>query len=123
MAKHLEHLIFVCSALTSLPVAFSSRPSSAVPLFSCPDKNKVNFIPTGSAFCPVRLPRDREEGDEDAEAGPSSAFAAPGHLHAPPTQVSTSTSTEDDPPPPPPDDQSPDETPSSPQQQHSLAIS
>uniref|UniRef100_A0A3P9CFF6 Glucocorticoid-induced transcript 1 protein n=1 Tax=Maylandia zebra TaxID=106582 RepID=A0A3P9CFF6_9CICH len=25
------------------------------PLFSCPDKNKVNFIPRGSAFCPVKL--------------------------------------------------------------------
>ncbi|MGH0137815.1 UNVERIFIED_CONTAM: hypothetical protein FKN15_011046 [Acipenser sinensis] len=24
-------------------------------LHSCPDKNKVNFIPTGSAFCPVSL--------------------------------------------------------------------
>ncbi|CAJ0933674.1 unnamed protein product [Ranitomeya imitator] len=24
-------------------------------LLSCPDKNKVNFIPTGSAFCPVKL--------------------------------------------------------------------
>ncbi|KAM5255446.1 glucocorticoid-induced transcript 1 protein [Ctenodactylus gundi] len=32
----------------------SRRPVSA-PLFSCPDKNKVNFIPTGSAFCPVKL--------------------------------------------------------------------
>ncbi|XP_041104874.1 glucocorticoid-induced transcript 1 protein-like isoform X2 [Polyodon spathula] len=34
----------------------SSRQLSSVPLFSCPDKNKVNFIPTGSAFCPVKLP-------------------------------------------------------------------
>ncbi|XP_033855908.1 glucocorticoid-induced transcript 1 protein-like isoform X2 [Acipenser ruthenus] len=33
----------------------SSRQSSSVPLFSCPDKNKVNFIPSGSAFCPVKL--------------------------------------------------------------------
>ncbi|XP_030056853.1 glucocorticoid-induced transcript 1 protein isoform X2 [Microcaecilia unicolor] len=30
------------------------QPVSA-PLFSCPDKNKVNFIPTGSAFCPVKI--------------------------------------------------------------------
>ncbi|KAL2084497.1 hypothetical protein ACEWY4_020015 [Coilia grayii] len=30
--------------------------SSGFPLFSCPDKNKVNFIPTGSAFCPVKMP-------------------------------------------------------------------
>ena len=32
----------------------SSR-SKGFPLFSCPDKNKVNFIPRGSAFCPVKL--------------------------------------------------------------------
>ncbi|MBV99325.1 Glucocorticoid-induced transcript 1 protein, partial [Eschrichtius robustus] len=32
-----------------------SRQPIAAPLFSCPDKNKVNFIPTGSAFCPVKL--------------------------------------------------------------------
>ncbi|XP_024241704.1 glucocorticoid-induced transcript 1 protein isoform X3 [Oncorhynchus tshawytscha] len=29
--------------------------SRGFPLFSCPDKNKVNFIPRGSAFCPVKL--------------------------------------------------------------------
>ncbi|RVE63089.1 hypothetical protein OJAV_G00164920 [Oryzias javanicus] len=29
--------------------------SKGFPLFSCPDKNKVNFIPSGSAFCPVKL--------------------------------------------------------------------
>ncbi|KAM4686144.1 glucocorticoid-induced transcript 1 protein isoform 2-T2 [Amazona ochrocephala] len=33
----------------------SSRQPISAPLFSCPDKNKVNFIPTGSAFCPVKL--------------------------------------------------------------------
>ncbi|XP_036285216.1 glucocorticoid-induced transcript 1 protein isoform X2 [Pipistrellus kuhlii] len=33
----------------------ASRQPLSVPLFSCPDKNKVNFIPTGSAFCPVKL--------------------------------------------------------------------
>lgn len=32
-----------------------SRQPVSTPLFSCPDKNKVNFIPTGSAFCPVKL--------------------------------------------------------------------
>lgn len=32
-----------------------SRQPVSAPLFSCPDKNKVNFIPTGSAFCPVKL--------------------------------------------------------------------
>lgn len=31
------------------------RQPVAAPLFSCPDKNKVNFIPTGSAFCPVKI--------------------------------------------------------------------
>ena len=35
--------------------AFRSRQPISAPLFSCPDKNKVNFIPTGSAFCPVKL--------------------------------------------------------------------
>ncbi|KAK7158253.1 hypothetical protein R3I93_009459 [Phoxinus phoxinus] len=25
------------------------------PIFSCPDRNKVNFTPSGSAFCPVKL--------------------------------------------------------------------
>lgn len=33
----------------------ASRQPLSAPLFSCPDKNKVNFIPTGSAFCPVKL--------------------------------------------------------------------
>ncbi|XP_029774783.1 glucocorticoid-induced transcript 1 protein [Suricata suricatta] len=33
----------------------ASRQPMSAPLFSCPDKNKVNFIPTGSAFCPVKL--------------------------------------------------------------------
>uniref|UniRef100_A0A3P9M5J2 Glucocorticoid induced 1a n=1 Tax=Oryzias latipes TaxID=8090 RepID=A0A3P9M5J2_ORYLA len=32
-----------------------SGKSKGFPLFSCPDKNKVNFIPSGSAFCPVKL--------------------------------------------------------------------
>ncbi|CAH2282478.1 Hypothetical predicted protein [Pelobates cultripes] len=33
----------------------STRQPASPALFSCPDKNKVNFIPTGSAFCPVKL--------------------------------------------------------------------
>ncbi|KAM9307518.1 glucocorticoid-induced transcript 1 protein [Gastrophryne carolinensis] len=33
----------------------SSRQPVPAALLSCPDKNKVNFIPTGSAFCPVKL--------------------------------------------------------------------
>uniref|UniRef100_A0AAY4B235 Uncharacterized protein n=1 Tax=Denticeps clupeoides TaxID=299321 RepID=A0AAY4B235_9TELE len=34
---------------------FEETVSNGFPLFSCPDKNKVNFTPTGSAFCPVKL--------------------------------------------------------------------
>ncbi|KAM4631194.1 glucocorticoid induced 1a isoform 2-T2 [Polymixia lowei] len=77
--------------------------SASVPLFSCPDKNKVNFIPTGSAFCPVKLPGAlhltpaSEPEEDDPEAGPSSgpqgATSSDGTL----TQVSTSTSTDDPP--------------------------
>ncbi|XP_068091178.1 glucocorticoid-induced transcript 1 protein [Hyperolius riggenbachi] len=33
----------------------SSRQPVPTALLSCPDKNKVNFNPTGSAFCPVKL--------------------------------------------------------------------
>ncbi|KAG7500332.1 hypothetical protein JOB18_015968 [Solea senegalensis] len=89
----------------------SSRQSTSaapVPLFSCPDKNKVNFIPTGSAFCPVRLPgslhlipaSEPEEDEDDAE--PQGATS----LSGAPSQVSTSTSTED----PPEEAGSPSET-------------
>ncbi|XP_031711507.1 glucocorticoid-induced transcript 1 protein-like [Anarrhichthys ocellatus] len=66
--------------------------SASIPLFSCPDKNKVNFIPTGSAFCPVKLPgslhlmpASEPEEEDEAIAGSD------------PTQVSTSTSTDDAP--------------------------
>ncbi|XP_041665345.1 glucocorticoid induced 1a isoform X2 [Cheilinus undulatus] len=71
--------------------------SASVPLFSCPDKNKVNFIPTGSAFCPVKLPgslhlnpASQPEEDEDSTE-PQGATS----LYGAPTQVSTSTSTDD----------------------------
>ncbi|MEQ2188295.1 hypothetical protein GOODEAATRI_013529 [Goodea atripinnis] len=43
---------------TQAPSSGESSPSGkskGFPLFSCPDKNKVNFIPRGSAFCPVKL--------------------------------------------------------------------
>uniref|UniRef100_A0A6G1RT16 Glucocorticoid induced 1 n=1 Tax=Hypotaenidia okinawae TaxID=2861861 RepID=A0A6G1RT16_9GRUI len=46
------------SSLSRYIIFFSScrsRQPVSAPLFSCPDKNKVNFIPTGSAFCPVKL--------------------------------------------------------------------
>ncbi|XP_043073338.1 glucocorticoid induced 1a [Puntigrus tetrazona] len=82
----------------------TSRQSATVPLFSCPDKNKVNFIPTGSAFCPVKLPgsqlqhsgsQQEDEEREESQAGPSSSGSQ--HHHHVPTQVSTSTSTDDPP--------------------------
>lgn len=83
-----------------------SRQSATVPLFSCPDKNKVNFISTGSAFCPVKLPgsllqhsssQQEDKEKQDPQAGPSSLYhLAPQSYHMP-TQVSTSTSTDDPP--------------------------
>uniref|UniRef100_A0A7N6BY74 Glucocorticoid induced 1a n=1 Tax=Anabas testudineus TaxID=64144 RepID=A0A7N6BY74_ANATE len=85
----------------------SSRQSTSatVPLFSCPDKNKVNFIPTGSAFCPVKLPgslhltpaSEPEEDEDNAEAGPNSEPQGATSFYGAPTQVSTSTSTDDPP--------------------------
>ncbi|XP_035537338.1 glucocorticoid induced 1a [Morone saxatilis] len=77
--------------------------SASVPLFSCPDKNKVNFIPTGSAFCPVKLPgslhltpaSEPEEDEDIAEVGSVSELQGATSLYGAPTQVSTSTSTED----------------------------
>lgn len=85
----------------------SSRQSSSasVPLFSCPDKNKVNFCPTGSAFCPVKLPGAPQLCTTLEEGGGQEPWgSAPLQLHAAPDQVSTSTSTEDveDPPEAPP---------------------
>ncbi|XP_070840395.1 glucocorticoid induced 1a [Chaetodon trifascialis] len=88
--------------------------SASVPLFSCPDKNKVNFIPTGSAFCPVKLPgslqltpaSEPEEDEDNAEAGFISEPQGATLLYGAPTQVSTSTSTDD----PPEEPGSPSET-------------
>ncbi|XP_070778134.1 glucocorticoid induced 1a [Enoplosus armatus] len=88
--------------------------STSVPLFSCPDKNKVNFIPTGSAFCPVKLPgslhltpaSEPEEDEDSAEAGSASEPQGATLLYGAPTQVSTSTSTDD----PPEEPGSPSET-------------
>uniref|UniRef100_A0A665WIV2 Glucocorticoid induced 1a n=2 Tax=Echeneis naucrates TaxID=173247 RepID=A0A665WIV2_ECHNA len=79
--------------------------SASVPLFSCPDKNKVNFIPTGSAFCPVKLPgflhlisaTEPEEDEDNTEAGASSEPQGATLFYGTPPQVSTSTSTEDPP--------------------------
>lgn len=90
----------------------SSRQSTAasVPLFSCPDKNKVNFIPTGSAFCPVKLPGSLPPTSEDSQGGAAALYGTP-------TQVSTSTSTDD----PPEETGSPSET--APSQTDSAAIS
>lgn len=35
--------------------SFSTCRTKGFPIFSCPDRNKVNFTPSGSAFCPVKL--------------------------------------------------------------------
>ncbi|XP_035475881.2 glucocorticoid induced 1a isoform X2 [Scophthalmus maximus] len=88
--------------------------SASAPLFSCPDKNKVNFIPTGSAFCPVRLPgsllltpaSEPEEDEDSAAAGPGSEPQWATSAYGAPSQVSTSTSTDD----PPEEPGSPSET-------------
>ncbi|XP_060949289.1 glucocorticoid induced 1a [Limanda limanda] len=77
--------------------------SASVPLFSCPDKNKVNFISTGSAFCPVKLPgslhltpaSEPEEDEDDVQAGPGSVLQGTTSFYGGPSQVSISTSTED----------------------------
>lgn len=90
----------------------SSRQSTSAPLFSCPDKNKVNFIPTGSAFCPVKLPGSlqltlaSEEDEDSREAGSGSDPHGTTSFYGVPTQVSTSTSTDD----PPEEPASPSET-------------
>lgn len=92
----------------------SSRQSTSAPLFSCPDKNKVNFIPTGSAFCPVKLPgslqltlaSEPEEDEDSREAGSGSDPHGTASFYGVPTQVSTSTSTDD----PPEEPASPSET-------------
>ncbi|KAM9838591.1 LOW QUALITY PROTEIN: glucocorticoid induced 1a, partial [Aulostomus maculatus] len=96
-----------CEKIKAFEESSSRQSTSAsVPLFSCPDKNKVNFIPTGSAFCPVKLPgslhltpASEPEEDEDESQGAASFYGAP-------TQVSTSTSTDD----PPEEAGSPSET-------------
>ncbi|KAI5087390.1 glucocorticoid-induced transcript 1 protein [Silurus meridionalis] len=86
----------------------TSRQSSTTPLFSCPDKNKVNFNPTGSAFCRVRMPgsllqhsasqAEEVEEEEEEEGGHPSVVTSSGmHSLLHPTQVSISTSTEDPP--------------------------
>lgn len=81
-----------------------SRQSSTTPLFSCPDKNKVNFNPTGSAFCPVRIPGSllqhsaSQAEEEDEEGGhPSAVTSSAMYTLLHPTQVSISTSTDDPP--------------------------
>ncbi|KAK5855507.1 hypothetical protein PBY51_005604 [Eleginops maclovinus] len=92
-----------CEKIKAFEESSSSRtpPSASAPLFSCPDKNKVNFIPTGSAFCPVRLPGllPLPPAPEEAE------LPGPSALHGAPTQVSTSTSTDE-----PPEEETPSET-------------
>ncbi|XP_062291357.1 glucocorticoid induced 1a isoform X2 [Scomber scombrus] len=105
-----------CEKIKAFEEMSSSRQSASasVPLFSCPDKNKVNFISTGSAFCPVKLPgslhltpaSEPEEDEDSAEAGSSSEPQGATSFYGAPTQVSTSTSTDD----PPEEPGSPSET-------------
>uniref|UniRef100_A0A4W6D8Y8 Glucocorticoid induced 1a n=1 Tax=Lates calcarifer TaxID=8187 RepID=A0A4W6D8Y8_LATCA len=52
-------------------------------------QNKVNFIPTGSAFCPVKLPgsltspaSEPEEDEDNVEAGPAQSPRGPHHSTA-----------------------------------------
>ncbi|XP_031432001.1 glucocorticoid-induced transcript 1 protein-like isoform X1 [Clupea harengus] len=52
---------------------FEETISSGFPLFSCPDKNKVNFIPTGSAFCPVKMPCSALRSSRLGAVGPHTA--------------------------------------------------
>ncbi|KAG7236585.1 hypothetical protein INR49_000766 [Caranx melampygus] len=95
-----------CEKIKAFEEMSSRQPTSAsVPLFSCPDKNKVNFIPTGSAFCPVKLPgplhlipsSEPEEDEDNAEVGTGSELQGATLLYCNPSQVSTSTSTDDPP--------------------------
>lgn len=90
-----------CEKIKAFEESSKQSASSSVPLFSCPDKNKVNFIPTGSAFCPVKLPGSLPlpPTSEDGQGGAAALYGVP-------TQVSTSTSTDD----PPEDTGSPSET-------------
>lgn len=101
----LTYFVFPCSSRQAAAAA-------PVPLFSCPDKNKVNFIPTGSAFCPVKLPGSlhltpaSEPEEDEAELGSASELQGSSSVYGAPAQVSTSTSTED----PPEEPGSPSET-------------
>ncbi|XP_028672868.1 glucocorticoid induced 1a isoform X2 [Erpetoichthys calabaricus] len=78
----------------------SSRQSGSIPLFSCPDKNKVNFIPTGSAFCPVKLPSsdqnplDSPDEHTTGNIEGSTQSVSTVTVEQPYSQVSVDTSTE-----------------------------
>ncbi|TKS82598.1 Glucocorticoid-induced transcript 1 protein [Collichthys lucidus] len=71
-----------------------SGKSKGFPLFSCPDKNKVNFFPRGSAFCPVKLLCSSLFSPVSPSSCSSSANDSPG------PQVTPTLPTA--PPPPPP---------------------
>lgn len=96
-------MILIDTAYISVLCSSRQSTSASVPLFSCPDKNKVNFIPTGSAFCPVKLPgslhltptSEPGEDEDDAAAGASSNPQEIASLYGSHTQVSTSTSTDE----------------------------
>lgn len=53
--KFITYKTFLGGQIYNFSSCCRSRQPVSAPLFSCPDKNKVNFIPTGSAFCPVKL--------------------------------------------------------------------
>lgn len=87
---------FLTDAAGVFPRSSRQSASASVPLFSCPDKNKVNFIPTGSAFCPVRLPASMqltaatsEPEEQEEQESPSGASETTQE----PTQASSSSST------------------------------
>uniref|UniRef100_A0A8C5E970 Glucocorticoid induced 1 n=2 Tax=Gouania willdenowi TaxID=441366 RepID=A0A8C5E970_GOUWI len=87
-----------CEKIKAFEESSRQSASASAPLFSCPDKNKVNFIPTGSAFCPVKLQGSlhfsaASEPTRDDGSEPQGATS----LHGTLTQVSTSTSTDDSP--------------------------
>lgn len=50
-----KYYCFYILLILLLLYPFSTCRTQGFPIFSCPDRNKVNFIPSGSAFCPVKL--------------------------------------------------------------------
>jgi len=68
-------------------LSHSTCRTQGFPIFSCPDRNKVNFTPSGSAFCPVKLlcsslfpsdaaalPSPLDNHTSDQTSGPQNSF-------------------------------------------------